>query len=507
MRTRALLAIVVAGPLGLAGCRALEWVAPLEPWDVPVADRPALVQPVETVYQEPSGAFWLATGGGAIRFDPRTGILTRLTTRDGLASDAVHSFQLDVEGDLWLGTDGALSRFDRRTGRIDFTPEGRGKTPDLVATAERPWKPELGGSVPGEVKAAPGKLDGMSISALYREEGAGGALWAWAENQLARLDPATGETRFFPPPRQRVGTVQALYRAAGGPVWLATSAGIVRLEAATGAVTPLLRRPGFPANDLEGLWQESGGALWLAGSGSLVRLDPATGRLTVPAPGLLQEGDRVAAFVQERGGGPVWLATNRSLIRFDPRSGSWSQVTAADGLPGWVTVLHQERAGGPLWLVVNGVGVSRFDPQTSKFRNYGEADGLPSRSVSYFGRDPAGGALLAGGSRGVARFDPAADRFVPWPPAREVAGRLDSRAARRSGGEDRVDRHAGRSPPRRPRDRSLHAVLDAAPQSGERRHDPACPPSARRAGSVDRDTAEGAAALRRPLRQVCTLAR
>jgi ligand-binding sensor domain-containing protein/signal transduction histidine kinase len=71
---------------------------------------------VNEIHKDHSGTLWLGTGGGGLyAFEPTTGVFSRFTTKDGLASDLVGPVEEDDHGRLWIGTSNGLSRFDPRT--------------------------------------------------------------------------------------------------------------------------------------------------------------------------------------------------------------------------------------------------------------------------------------------------------------------------------------------------------------------------------------------------------
>ncbi len=65
---------------------------------------------------DPLNVLWIGTnGGGADRFDTRSGKFTRLTTREGLPNDVVYGVLSDDLGCLWMSTNKGIARFDPRT--------------------------------------------------------------------------------------------------------------------------------------------------------------------------------------------------------------------------------------------------------------------------------------------------------------------------------------------------------------------------------------------------------
>ncbi|MFQ6313734.1 ligand-binding sensor domain-containing protein, partial [Lysobacter capsici] len=215
-----------------------------------------------------------------------------------------------------------------------------------------------------------------------------------------------------------------------GRLWLATRAGLLRLEPGTQRVDTIDLR-GYRDAPLRTLQFARDGSLWLGGEdiGALHYL-PDSGALVRYA---YREGDpkglshpRVNAILEDRKG-RVWLGTGDGLDLLDPDTGylrHYRHVTdQADSLPGnLVLALHQaadgtiwvgtqaglsrviefadgrirfehplaqvlgdhpvpvvftiaERPAGRLWLGTD-AGILRFDSGASLVRRYGLADGL-----------------------------------------------------------------------------------------------------------------------------------
>jgi ligand-binding sensor domain-containing protein len=66
-----------------------------------------------------SGALWVATSSGLVRFDREREEFTIFDERDGLPASSVHGILEDRNGNLWVSTAGGLSRF--QPGRKTFT--------------------------------------------------------------------------------------------------------------------------------------------------------------------------------------------------------------------------------------------------------------------------------------------------------------------------------------------------------------------------------------------------
>ncbi len=72
-------------------------------------------------YKEKSQAgkadiFWLASGGGLIRWEPQSGHTVQYTQQDGLSNNIIYAVYGDDYGKLWLSSDYGIMQFDKKTG-------------------------------------------------------------------------------------------------------------------------------------------------------------------------------------------------------------------------------------------------------------------------------------------------------------------------------------------------------------------------------------------------------
>nr|WP_295925996.1 histidine kinase dimerization/phosphoacceptor domain -containing protein [uncultured Dyadobacter sp.] len=66
-------------------------------------------------YQEPGGAFWLATNGeGLYRWDAKTNTSSQFNITAGFPSDILYRIEPDEFGNLWISSDYGLIRFNRK---------------------------------------------------------------------------------------------------------------------------------------------------------------------------------------------------------------------------------------------------------------------------------------------------------------------------------------------------------------------------------------------------------
>lgn len=249
-----------------------------------------------------------------------------------------------------------------------------------------------------------------------------GYLWIGSAQGLARYDgyrviPFRIEAGAGADP-----AVRSLCQASGGRLWLATPAGLVRIDPASGRVERFRHSSGrvgsIASDDLTCLHSAPAlpGRLWIgSAAGTLDVLEESSGRIRrlVSPPGL--------GAVRELASDPagvLWIAADNGLFHYLPVE----ERVVADPLPAAVPPLPQPAgvsalwsdpsAPGSLWLAVPGAGLLRFSPATGSWQRCpGEAgDGEPAPGdvrINAIAPFPGEGrCLLLGTDDGLFRHDP-----------------------------------------------------------------------------------------------------
>jgi len=242
------------------------------------------------------GRWWHTTSEGLARY-PRVArfedladtVPTFFAPEDGLPGRDVFRLFEDSRGDVWIATLSAagVARWDRATDR-------------LVPIADLP-----------------------AVGANAFAEDATGALWiGYDDGRLARLpDRTTAALRIFDAADGLSGrSIQAMVFDHLGRLWIATIAGVVRID--------------HPSAD-----------------------HPTTVRYTI-ATGL--QTDQTNAIVEDDRG-RIYIGSVRGLDRIDPATGEIGHLTLADGLPNdYVNTAYRDRRG-QLWVGTHG-GLARILP-------------------------------------------------------------------------------------------------------------------------------------------------
>ncbi|OFV91237.1 MAG: hypothetical protein A3H28_13370 [Acidobacteria bacterium RIFCSPLOWO2_02_FULL_61_28] len=192
-------------------------------------------------------------------------------------------------------------------------------------------------------------------------------------NQIARLDPATGEVQEFPVPHKGTAAIHTAVPAPDGTVWLGEQAPgkLGKWDPVTRTITeyqdPGLRRPDaiMGSASKHTVRVDASGRIWASGAVSL--FDPKTKEFT-------HFPELPAAY-----GVVLDAAGNGWFTEFPRRDGMLAKV---DGKTGKVTKYHtptpksgtrriQIDRDGMVWIAEYYPGkIARFDPKTETFKEY-----------------------------------------------------------------------------------------------------------------------------------------
>lgn len=199
-----------------------------------------------------------------------------------------------------------------------------------------------------------------------------------------------------------------LQRDRDGALWIATCAGVFRLDgdAFVPFPLPVVAREGryeFTPRMVYCVYEDDDGALWFGTDGAgAMRYDGAGTRVyTEEADGLCS--DRVCAVLRDRRG-DLWFGTSDGGVsRFDGRRFTThlrSPVRSEHFGWGRTMAMLEDRSGG-VWFGLVG-GAARWDGEG--FRTFSRADGLGDGGVPSIRADRDGDVWL-GTTAGVFRFD------------------------------------------------------------------------------------------------------
>lgn len=296
---------------------------------VPFGDR------IRALADDRLGNVWIGfENGGLARW--RESSALSLTSREGLAIDAVISLCVDREGSVWIGTaGGGVSRLrDRKVKSVSLS---EGLTYPVLWTVLESrdgslWMGTNGGGLnrlhPDGRVTAYGPRDGLAdlvVTGLC--EGRDGSLWAGTGSHgLYRMDPGG---RFRPVPLGSTlneRTVWAVYEDRGGGIWVGTAGGVFRRDG--GRWRRYSTRDGLAGDSVRAFSEGPDGSLWMASDTGLSCLRAGNIRAWGAGSGLPATALLSSHADSE---GTLWLGSrNSGLVLL--RHGRFSRITTTQGL-------------------------------------------------------------------------------------------------------------------------------------------------------------------------------
>jgi ligand-binding sensor domain-containing protein/signal transduction histidine kinase len=381
-------------------------------------DPASLAGHVEHIAQDRDGMLWLATRNGLDRLDPVSGRFTHYRHDPGdprsLASDDVRYLLEDRQGTLWVATAAGPDAFDPRTGKV-------------IRHYPSSWHPPL--------------------DRIYEDRS--GTLWLCATRHggLTSLDPKTGIFTTYIyfdewPETPGLHECWGILEDQRGMMWLATRPdGVLKFDRRRREFTRYRNDPGNPASlssdGGESLMEDREGSIWIGTRDQGVdRFSSAPSPFTIyrNEPGNPNSLDQNFAYsVLEDSQGIFWIGTANRLNRLDRKTGRYTfyrhdPANPASIAADRVTAMVEDRAGY-LWFATFGGGLNRFDRKTGRFKAYRPEPGNPA-SLSH---DHVlsllldhEGVLWAGTEDGLNRMDMRTGRFTVY----RFNGPLDSRMYR-----------------------------------------------------------------------------
>jgi PAS domain S-box-containing protein len=297
----------------------------------------------------------------ALTLGPRDGVsapsrlrFKALSVQDGLPASWVRALVRDSRGFLWLGTDGGLARYDGYEVRSYATDErgaaGLGAHPVRTLFEDSRHQLWVGTFA-----------DGL-------------ALYDRAHDRLVAVPTAASDGA-----SAGGEVINAIVEDRDGTLWVATSRGLLHLDATGKVIERLHHNPLDPETLInDNVWSltiDERRALWVGTYAGLSRRDPRTGRFRGfrAAPGGLSS-DAIRAVLAD-GKGHVWVATRGGgLDRVDLATEhiTWYKPNPRD--PGSISHLRLECLAldqqGHLLVGTENGGLNVLDIGTGRFTHY-----------------------------------------------------------------------------------------------------------------------------------------
>jgi signal transduction histidine kinase len=285
------------------------------------------------VLEDRRGIVWAGTlDRGLARFDGQN--FRNVTARDGLASDSVYALAEDRDGSLWAGTQNGINQL--RDGRVVETYTVRRGLPGNVIRSlyeDRAgvlWAATQNGLASlrgGRFQAAEGAPHEPVVA--LSEDRDGHIVIATERGVYAGMPGGFKEIRAN---GISIRPVNALYRDAGGLLWMGLNGGGLRLFDGT-AATSFLTRDGLYDGEIYGIVGDDQDRLWMACSRGIFSVPRkellrfAAGQLKkvtsfayspTDAQRVIEGQSGVSPALSRTHDGRVWFSTIRGLILLDP---------------------------------------------------------------------------------------------------------------------------------------------------------------------------------------------
>jgi len=353
---------------------------------------------VHQIFQGSDGYIWLATEGGAARFN---GIDFRVFTQENnsaFTSDDICCFaedsaedSKDTRGNLWIGTAGGLIQY--RDGAFHRYAAGDGSAPvEALAAASN-------GSLYVLTANGVSLFDGKtftplplpsSVSPTAIAATSDGSLWIASATQIFQYTNGALRQVHLPIAASQ-DPVESIGALPGNAPWLLTRTSITLLEAnhtrtfETGRDLPGVR--------LQSFLEDSRGAFWIGTSSGLYIVDKSGARPHIE-PSL---GTNSILSLFEDSEGDLWVGTETAGLHILRQQSFHTLHALSDHV---ITAIAQS-TDGAIWAGTNGDGLERW--QAGETRQFSAGNGLLSDVILALapGRD---GSMWVGTADGLDRI-------------------------------------------------------------------------------------------------------
>lgn len=240
---------------------------------------------VRKILQTADGAMWFATDGGVSRY--HLDKFTNYTVADGLTDNNIWSMMLDKGGTIWVGTHGGVCRFDGKSFVPFPIPAAKVENPSFRFGPKLVWsmfEDRDGNLWFGTDGEGARKYDGKSFTTYTTRDGLAGnevrciigdrqgRIWLGTEGGGVSRYDGTGFQNFTRKDGLGNDRVYTMLEDRAGNLWFSTlAAGVTRYDGK--AFTVFRELPDLPRTHVQSMLQDKDGTLWFGCSGGLFRFD------------------------------------------------------------------------------------------------------------------------------------------------------------------------------------------------------------------------------------------
>lgn len=321
---------------------------------------------IMSLYQDETGLVWIGTrSGGVSRWNPRSWQMGGLRPA-WLRDQSVFAFADAPGGEVWVASLGGLVRYNPRTGRatsIDAVLGRHNALGDRRVTALRAardgslWIGTMADGLKrlypdGRLRAfpvSPGKAGAISSGGVMSiAEARDGRIWIGTySGGVNIIDPSSGTVRQLPFGSESGavsgGIVTAILEDSQGRFWLGTEGnGVTVVDARANLLREFTHDQAdvhsLPSNTVYSLANDTAGRVWIGTGSGMARVPdtaapPGELRLETVSAGRGSGSEVAYGLVSDPRGG-MWISGNAGLLYLDPDADATRIYHRADGLQG-----------------------------------------------------------------------------------------------------------------------------------------------------------------------------
>src|SRR5215510_10269066 len=342
--------------------------------------------PIHQMLSDSTGALWLATGRGLIKYKDGQRLYT---TANGLSDDVAYSLVEDRDGNLWVGTwSGGVCKLAREV-IVSFT-RAEGLPDQHVAKVIEDQHGHIYAATGarGLVELTNGRAVAVAGSQTPPFSNAGsrilqdrrGDWWMGTDKGLFRFQGPELKFRHGKKFSQADGIgdeiIHCIYEDPKGRLWISAGASIICYADPTQIGRLLFKRISLesifrPPTPISWMVSDRSGALWLgARFGLLARMDNFAVRRIEPTVGLAETDPR-ALFIDSRGWLWIGLRNRGVSMTKDPAAEhpEFANYSSAPGLASDYVLSITEDDSGRIHLGTF-KGLDRLEPLTGEIRHF-----------------------------------------------------------------------------------------------------------------------------------------
>jgi ligand-binding sensor domain-containing protein len=282
------------------------------------------------VAQDKMGFLWISTLGGLSRYDGNN--FTNYTVRNGLLNNMIFALAVDSLGSVWIGSQSGVSQFNGKT-FVHYNKQRSAvriinNSQQIQIVSDTAWwraQGEVNFITKGKIKylVTPGG-EGFVSAMLAEKDG----LWIAKGNAIYHQYNNNWDTiKFALDSEQKTPNVTRILRDNDRQVWIATSAGLYKIEKAQLRLQTLDSTE--QTSQILSMTQDKAGALWLGTNKGVIKVSGNTAQYYKKHNGL-SDNSFLDMFTDAEGN--VWMASDgQGIFRFSGTQ--FARLDETMGLP------------------------------------------------------------------------------------------------------------------------------------------------------------------------------